>query len=367
MRISLVISSLGSGGAERVLTGMANFFQKQGHQITIITYAGELVDFYYLDPTISRTRLNLLKISTYFYESIVNFYQRISILRQAILKTKPDMVISFIDRCNLLTLLACQGTGIPIIISERTNPLYYPIGRFWNLLRRLIYRQAHYLVIQTTSLNHWAMQHTDAKHIAVIANALDENRAQAICHAKLERSQTIWSKRIITMGRFTAEKGHDLLLHAVKPLLFNNPDWGLEIIGDGPLKSTLLQLIQELGLEDKVLLHGQVSNPFGLLKGADIFVLPSRIEGFPNALLEAMAVGVACVSFDCPSGPSDLIQHGDNGLLVEVGNVTALTLAIQQCMNDDTLRLKLAEKALQVREHYAETQIMAQWEQLLVL
>ena len=365
MRIILIISSLGSGGAERVITGLANYLDRNGYDVTLITYIKETVDFYKVSSSIHRIRLNLGGVPNNNFHALFNLYYRVTNLRKAILKSKPDQIISFIDRCNILTLLACQHTRIPIIISERTNPIYYPIGRFWALLRRLVYRRADYLVVQTESLLNWAQTYIDIDHISVIPNALDDNRIHVIQESQKIEIDRPWKKSIIAMGRFTSEKGHDLLLKSVFPLLKKETDWGLEIIGDGPLRPKLTQLIQDLGLQDKVLLHGQVQNPFSILKSADIFVLPSRIEGFPNALLEAMALGLACISFNCPSGPSDLIEHNHNGLLVEKENVDALTAAIEECMTSKKLRLRLGQQAMAVVDQYSESNVMPLWEALL--
>lgn len=364
MRISLVISSLGSGGAERVITGLANYLDKNGYDITLITYINKTDDFYKVASSIHRIRLDLGGVPNNNLHALFNLYYRATKLRKAILKSKPDQIISFIDRCNILTLLACQNTGIPIIISERTNPIYYPIGRFWALLRRLLYCRADHLVIQTESLLNWARSYIDSDHISVIPNALDDNRIHALQKAQKIETDRAWQKSIVAMGRFTIEKGHDLLIKSVSPLLKRETEWGLEIIGDGPLKPELLQLIQDLGLQDKVLLHGQVKNPFSILKSADIFVLPSRIEGFPNALLEAMALGLACISFNCPSGPSELIEHNHNGLLVEKENIDALTAAIEDCIASEELRLRLGLQATAVINRYSETNIMPHWEAL---
>lgn len=364
MRISLIISSLGSGGAERVLTGMANYFNRKGYEITVITYTSKKKDFYKLDKTINRKKLDLEKNSRNILESSYNFARRITILRSAIIETNPDIVISFIDVCNILTLIALQGTKIPVIVSERTNPLVPRIRKFWRVLRRIVYTRANYIVIQTEGLRGWAEKHIDSSKVVVIPNSLDQSRLQNLDAAFNTTYEPSSVKKVISMGRFTHEKGHDLLIESLKPILDSNNDWILEIIGDGPLKPKLNKLVSDLGLTDRVVFHGKVENPFKLIMDADIFVLPSRVEGFPNALLEAMALGKPCISFNCPSGPKDLIDE-DNGILVENGNVRELTTAIELCINSKLLRDKLGNNALKVRTKYNEKKIMSKWEKLL--
>lgn len=365
MRMTFVIATLGAGGAERVLTSLAHYFSKQGHEVTVITLSASNSDFYKLDKQINRVALNLIKSTNNPFDAIKFVLRRIFALRSSIVASQPDVVISFVDRCNVLTLLACIGLHLPVIVSERTNPLYYNIGRSWSLLRRLIYKQAKFVVIQTESLREWALTHVPDQQISVIPNSLDAQRLQEVQQATPLASPTPWKKRIVTMGRFSHEKGHDLLIQSCKDILREESDWGLEIIGDGALKPELIALAQSYGISNRIYFHGRLQQPFNLIKGADIFVVPSRIEGFPNALMEAMALGVACVSFDCPSGPSDLIDNQVNGLLVPAENVEAMAHAIRALIHDEALRQQLAHNAQAIAVQFSEQSINAKWQELL--
>ncbi len=372
MKITMVISSLGAGGAERVLVGIANHWQAAGHRVTIITYVGG-ESFY---PLVAGVVHRALPADRVVYGLIglpvraLSFVRRIARLRQAIIQTAPDKIVSFVDKTNVLTLLACSGLSYDIVISERTNPRYYPIGHIQSLLRQWLYRHAKVLVIQTRSLLDWAAGYVRPEQIAVIPNALDQARVQAIVQAIQSAGQQtvtlpVWGKRIIAMGRLSAEKGHDLLLTACAPVLQQYPDWGLEIIGDGPLRARLQQLSHELGIADRVHFYGQLKHPFEVMAGADVYVLPSRVEGFPNALLEAMGLGLPVVSFDCPSGPSDLIAHGENGLLVAPEDVAQMSQALVSLIQDEALRQRLGTHARYVLDSYAEERIMHRWDEVL--
>ena len=365
MRISFVISSLACGGAERVLTDIANFLCKRGNEITIVTYIDSEADFYYLDPNIQRVRLDFSSQANNTLGNIAKLYYRSKKLRKAIKDSYPDRVISFMLTANVLTLLSCYGTGIPVIISERANPILSSSNQLWSMLRKLTYNKAKFLVIQTTNLKEWAERLTKPQNIVVIPNAVDDSRiakSSDLTEFPVKRS---WKRTIITMGRLVDGKGHSLLINSLKPLLDKYPDWGLEIIGDGPLRSELINLVQELDLIGKVKLHGRLEEPFDLIRTADIFVFPSLSEGFPNALLEAMSLGLPCISFNCDFGPSELIKHGHNGLLVETGNALELASTIERCMQDESIRSCLGVEAKKITSSYSHISIMKKWEGII--
>lgn len=359
MNITLVISSLNSGGAERVLVGMANWWASRGVIVTIITYS-EGSDFYELAPSVERVRLGLLHNSTSLFDAARMFIWRVLRLRRAIKATKPNCVVSFIDKTNVLTLLACLGTSLRVVVSERTNPKHYHISRAWAALRDLIYRRADAVVVQTESLRSWAEQRVSAPKVAVVPNALDKERIVLMDGADALPPQA-GMRRIVAVGRMTYEKGHDLLIQACAKVLPAHSEWRLELVGDGPLRGQLEQQAEQSGIGRQVHFHGQLKNPFSVVKSADLFVLPSRVEGFPNVLLEAMGLGVAVVSFDCASGPSELIAPQVSGLLVPPEDVDALAAAMQSLMVDPERRATMAAEAYRVRERYSESEIMGEW------
>jgi len=170
---------------------------------------------------------------------------------------------------------------------------------------------------------------------------------------------------ILAMGRLSPEKGFDLLLQAFAQLAGRNSDWTLAIAGEGPRRSMLEQQIAHLGLSDRVRLLGWVSQPHRLMRQARLFVLSSRYEGFPVALLEAMACGLPAVSFDCDSGPREIIRHELDGLLVPPGDVSALAGSIERLLRDDALRATLAHHARDVAQRFSQESFAAKWEEVL--
>jgi len=359
MRITPVISSLSAGGAERVMSVMANYWAKKGWTVTLITLADIEDDFYELHPAVQRIALNVLAESPNPIIALRNNFRRIFALRRAISVSNPNVVISFIERTNILVLVATRGLGIPIVISERTSPKYHTIGRLWEKLRRLSYPWANMIVAQTKAVANWLTPIAKAAPITVIYNPI----SQIDTHYFLEYKYD--SKTIVAMGRLSYQKGFDLLITAFSNLSKYHPDWKLVIYGEGEQRKVLEKQVIKLNLESKVLLPGRVKNSYKYLQHADLFVLSSRYEGFPNVLLEAMNCGLPVISFDCPSGPREIIRDGVDGVLVPAENVDALSHAMQELMEDQIKRTRIATKALEVQERFDIGNIMKQWEMLV--
>ena len=220
LKIALVISSLGSGGAERVMAGLANFWARDRHEVTLITFSLSN-DFYSIDSRVSRICLNLPSHLRNRFNPSFRVAQRWWRLRRAIRASGPDVVLSFVDKTNVMTLLACAGYGVRVVVAERTNPEHYVIPRAWSLLRDNFYRHAAALVVQTESLRSWAAARIRSDRVHVIPNALDGDRLRAISEAIGMPEEPRWEGCIVAMGRMTREKGHDLLLDACAQIFAN--------------------------------------------------------------------------------------------------------------------------------------------------
>lgn len=360
MKLVLVISSLGGGGAERVMTMLANAWVERGNEVTLVTLAPERMDRYPLDPAVRRIALDVAGNSAHVLAAIGNNVVRLRALRRAIAASRPDAVISFIAESNVRVLIAAAGLRVPVIVSERTALNGHHMRGVWRTLRRWSYPRASAIVAQTrrcaTELESLARRRVD-----VIANpvSVESQRDDVTAH---ERTG---GHTLLAVGRLAPEKGFDLLIEAFAQAAPRHPGWNLVILGEGPLRAGLARKIAEHDLGERISMPGFDAHVRRAMRRADLFVLSSRYEGFPNALLEAMTEGLACVSFDCDAGPRELIDHRTNGWLVPAGDAHALADALDTLMGDAGLRARLGRRARDISSAYSLATILDQWNNLV--
>ena len=360
MRLVLVISSLGGGGAERVMTLLANAWVERGNEVTLITLASDRMDRYPLDPAVRRIALDVAGNSAHVLAAIGHNIVRIRALRRAIAASRPDAVISFIAESNVRVLIAAAGLRVPVIISERTALNGHRIRGIWRALRRWSYPRATAIVAQTQR-GAAELQTIARRQVDVIANPVSiEARADDAALDERAGSHTL-----LAVGRLAPEKGFDLLIEAFAQAAPRHPGWNLVILGEGPLRADLERRIAERHLGARIAMPGFDAHVRRAMRRADLFVLSSRYEGFPNALLEAMTEGRACVSFDCNAGPRELIDHRKNGWLVPGGDAHALAAALDTLMDDAALRAQLGRRARDISATYSIAAILDQWNALV--
>jgi GalNAc-alpha-(1->4)-GalNAc-alpha-(1->3)-diNAcBac-PP-undecaprenol alpha-1,4-N-acetyl-D-galactosaminyltransferase len=355
-RLMLVIGSLEGGGAERQLSGMANYWAGGGADVTLATWTGaEVKDFYPLIAGVSRLWLDVRVPRRMPFAGLIASVCRVYKLRRAFRTLRPDVVVSFIDITNIHTVLAASGLGLRVIVAERTHPAISQAvtSRPWRLLRRIFYSSAYAVVAQTQDAGHWLQRNCRA-NVKVIPNFL-RDLPQLQCDREL---------MIIAVGRLSWEKGFDTLMQAFAKLAADFPNWRVCIIGDGVERQALAQLRDELNLAERVEFIGEVQQVEHWMARAGLLVHPSRREGFPNAVLEAMGMGLAVVCADCQAGPSELIEDGRNGRLVPVGDVDALARAMSELMISPLLRERMGREARKVRKLYSQDAIMDKWRAL---
>lgn len=357
-RLTLVISSLGVGGAERVLATLANAWAGKGFAVSIITLDAGATSFYPLHDAIVRVALNVQGASRSLSQAATANLWRAWRLRLAIRRTRPDAVLSFMDQTNVLTVLACFRLKLTVVVSEHTDPAAMSNGRLWHFLTGLAYRGASAVVALTETAATYLRARTGRMVVSIPNPVVGFEAVQTT-----EASPRCPS--ILAMGRFSREKGFDVLIEAFGQLASRHPEWTLIILGDGPERCALEAAIDRLGLRGRISLPGQVSHPSAVLRHAELFVCPSRVEGFGMALCEAMACGLAVIATDA-DGPRAILRHGENGLLVPREDPQALAAAMERLMADGDLRSRLGERAADVTSLFSLERILPQWESLLL-
>ncbi len=359
MRLTLIIYSLTYGGAERVMSLMANYWAAKGWQITILTFDNNEIPQFDLDSHVFYTPLGIASKSPNAIIGMWNNLKRVRILRNAIINSSPDAVISFTSKMNAIALLATRWLNIPVVVSERSNPVKSSLGGSWKQLREQTYPFADRIVFQTARARDYFPPNLQ-NNSSIIPNMVVLPPIE-----KRSSDKVLRERSLVSMGRFVPEKGFDLLLQAFAQLKNRYPEWTLTILGDGILRPELESLRNQLGLSDRVYFPGMVKNNYDFLQQAEIFIMSSRFEGFPNALCEAMASGLPVISTDCPSGPREIIRDSIDGILVPNEDVSALATAIARLMSDEEERKSLATRALEVTERFSVEKIMGMWEEVL--
>ena len=362
-RITFVISSLRVGGAERVLSRMANYWAERAWPVTMVTLEPASSDFYALHPAVVRVGLDVSGRSTSAWSAARNNLRRVRTLRRAIQDSRPELVISFMVPTTIITLLATLMARVPVIVSERTDPVRAPLSRVWGAMRRMTYPLAHAVVVQTPEAQDWADAFLRHDVVHVIPNPVPEPRhGSAAADVATVDDKT---RQVIAIGRMDSYKGFDLLLRAFAACADRRPDWTLTILGDGEERPRLELLARTLGVESRVRLPGTVADPTPFLRRADLFVLSSRFEGFPNALLEAMAAGLPVIATDCAGAPRRIVREGVDGLLVPTDDVTALAHAMGTLLDDEPLRRRMGKSATDVTKRFDVRRIMEVWESVI--
>jgi glycosyltransferase involved in cell wall biosynthesis len=338
VRIAFVIPSLGAGGAERVASLLANNWSAIGHEVTLVTFDAPGTEaFFALHPGITLRGLSAPAEPCGLLGKLNNTMARVSRLRSVLRELDPDVVVAFMTEANVIALWASQGLGLQIVISERNQPDRPGLGTAHRLARRLAYPKARAIVVQTESIASWARARFNIP-VHVIPNPVGLDAGEV----RREQRDVQW---VISLGRLTQQKGFDVLIKSFAALAVKHPSWRLAIYGEGPDRAQLERLRAESGCGDRILLPGLIKDSVGALGEANLFVLPSRFEGYPNALLEALACGLPVIATACPGGTAEILANGAHGMLVPPDDITAMTTALDAMLSAPELREAYASKA----------------------
>jgi glycosyltransferase involved in cell wall biosynthesis len=358
MRIVFVIPNLGAGGAERVASLLCNEWVATGHEVTVVTFEPKgTVPIRELDGRVTLHQIDAVNRRPAILSWVATNARRFVRVRSVLNGVKPEAIVAFTTEANIVTLCSAFGLAIPVVVSERNQPVRPGLGVTIRMGRRMTYPLSAALVVQTEAIAKWARQWLRIP-VQVLPNPVSLQSWQ------VKRRPGI-GKRLIAVGRLVQQKGFDLLIEGFARLAEEHPDWTLVIYGDGPSRAALEDQIRTLPCASRIKLPGSARDLRKAYAEADLFVLPSRFEGYPNVLLEALAVGCPVIASDCPGAVAEILDYGHYGVLIKPEDVKALTAALEQMFSNEALRAKFANKAQKAVSELDTAVIGSRWIDLL--
>lgn len=395
--VVLVCNSLDAGGIERVVSTLANEWSRRGRKIAVVTLHDRR-RFYALDPLVHHVivdRAGLTWLSESFkklmarlrelkrarpwliallggplYHVFADSFYRINFqlfleyeswaLRRALKRIESPVVVAFGTAINIIALRACRNLGRRVIISERNDPRRLVRFGLWDTMWRKYYPDADLVTANTQCALRDMSGYVDANKLAFVPNPLvfrNGNGHESDASAPF----------FLTVGRLVWDKAHDVLLEAFALLGDEMGEWRLSVVGDGRMRDELKSQAAGLGIGSRIDWHGIVNDPHVLYSSAGVFAMPSRVEGTPNALLEAMSCGLPVIVSDGAPGPLELVSDDETGLVVPVDDPKALAAALRRLANDQALRTRLGAAARERVTEYDLPRALATWESVVGL
>lgn len=351
-KIVFVVSALHGGGAERVTVLLADELSKEGFDVTILMIAGTERAYDTSPP------VKVISLSGKSSGNPLIKAKRLISLRKYIRENKDAYFYSLSTSINLQALIACAGLSVKLAVSERNDPARCSYRRFRDLVYSAGALWGAKFIFQTGDA---AAYFGNNKRIRANSSVIPNPVSLPKGLAPIERPRSA-RRRIAAVGRLEDQKNYPLLLRAFAEFYGSNKDWQLSIYGKGTRLEALRELAGRLGIDSAVIFEGFCPDVLQKIKEADIFVMSSDYEGMPNALMEAMALGLPCIATDCPiGGPAMLIESGGNGLLTKVGDCEELAGAMERLSADEELAARLSERALLVNRDYNVEIIAKKW------
>jgi len=353
MKIAFLLSYMRAGGSERVIANLSNEFVRRGNEVSVLMLSeSDEYSHYPVGPGVRLIPVQKDFRPKDFVKGILTL-KTFFTLRRHIRKIKPDILISFLPNVHVYAYLANRGFRIPHVVSERNDPTKHPKGKMIRILRNYMFKKADGCVFQTADARKFYPPQVRDRSV-IIPNPV------VLMYEPTESLER--ERKITAVGRLEPQKNYPMLLCAFAAFSEKMPGYKLVICGEGSLRGEIERLTCELGLEESVVFMGQVGNPHEIIFNSTAFALSSDHEGMPNALLEAMALGVPSVSTDCPcGGPSELIRDGENGILVPVGDVNAMAEAFERIAENAEFAGTLSANARKLRQIYSVRNIAERW------
>ena len=359
--VALVISSLSMGGAQRALTTLADGWRRRGRPVAVVVLGSrDPTPFFPLPEGVRLVGLDACEPSGGTLDALRKNAHRVSRLRAALRAIAPDAVVSFMDQTNVAAILASRGLPAAVVVAERTDPDRRRLPAVWEGLRAITYPHADAIVVQTEAVRRRVAERWGAP-VTVIPNPV----AAPPADARPARAASAAAGTIVSAGRLEPAKGFDVLLDAFATIATRHPGWSLAIWGEGPERAELEERRDRLGLAGRAEFRGTYRSPAEAFADADLFVLASRREGFPNALCEAMAWGLPVVAADCASGPAEIVTGGFDGVLVPPEDPAALARSMEALVARPERRAELAARARGIADRLSLERVLERWNETL--
>lgn len=353
MKLLFYINIIANGGAERVISNLATQFSEMGHDVILVASYPHNQEYSY-GKNVNKVYLSLKREDRLFQRNI----KYIRKLRSIIKKEKPDTVVAFMADPNLRLLLASLFLKTKKIVSVRNDPNKEYGSKMYRILAKLLFNFADTVVIQTEEVRKWFPKSIQKK-CTVIMNQVKED---------FFVTPHVSDDYFVATGRLVKQKNYPLMISAFAEIVKEFKEEKLLIYGEGDQKDNLLKLIKEQHLENNVFLMGRTSNMPEVLSHAKCFLLSSDFEGMPNGLLEAMAMGIPCISTDCPvGGPRSIIVNDRNGLLFLVNDKDGLVLCIKRMLCNPGLMEEIGKKSKETAQAFLPKTIIQKWNQVLTI
>lgn len=356
LHIAMLIGALTKGGSERVMINLAEYFVGKGYRVTMVTqYKKE--NEYPLNESVKRVISDITEEET-TGNRLVNFKRRFCKLRTVWKEIRPDIILSFIGKNNMMAVLTSQFLHIPVVVSVRGEPNMEYYNSWMRFMARHLFVRAAGVVLQTKKCYEFFPEKIQKKAV-VLKNPVNPLFFRARYDGERE-------KTITAVGRIDANKNHEMLIRAFAGIAGEFPDYQLIIYGEGELRRDLIQLTEKLNLKDRISLPGSIDDVAEAIYKTRVFVLPSNTEGIPNTLIEAMLMGLTVVSTDCPcGGPADLIEHGVNGILTPVGDRDKMKDNLQYLLKNLQNADEMGRMASKTADIYRPEKVYGAWEEYL--
>ncbi|WP_135081481.1 glycosyltransferase family 4 protein [Terasakiella sp. SH-1] len=351
--VVFVLADMGGGGAQNVSHNVMNYWAANGKNVALITMAPVSEDKFPIHPAITRHVIGGIIPSTNLISRLFNNIKRIIQLRKVLKLYSGYTILSFIAPMNILTILATVGFKCRRVISERNDPAKQSFGKFWDYLRTKLYPCADVVTANSQGALETLSSYVPYSKLGYLPNPL----RHSFPHHPVSRDQKI----ILTVGRLHQQKAHDVLIRAFSHVADKKEDWHLMIVGEGPEREMLTELISQLRLETRITLCGFQENVTEYYKKASIFALPSRYEGTPNVLLEALSYGIPSIASDAIPSIESLIEDKVSGAIIPCNNEREWAFTLLRFIENHNKLDGMAFQARQTAQRYTLDNVIHDW------